>query len=103
MKPLPRDRDLLLGLLDEIKSISAGLANETLNVEMGMKHETELREVYRGFPLHRVQDVLATRRHIIPAARAGILRLYDRKALSMVRHAINAIDARKSGRERHGN
>ena len=50
-----------------------------------------------GIPLHRVQYVLATRSHINPAARAGILRLYDHKALAMVRHEINAIDARKSG------
>lgn len=56
-----------------------------------------------GVPLHRVQHVLATRGHISPSARAGILRLYDRKALAMVRHEINAIDARKSGRESHGN
>ena len=29
-------------------------------------------------PLHRVQNVLATRPHIRPSARAGTLRLYDR-------------------------
>ena len=54
-----------------------------------------------GVPLHRIQHVLATRSHIIPAARAGILRLYNRKSLAMVRHEITAIDARKSGRESH--
>jgi hypothetical protein len=46
-------------------------------------------------PLHRVLHVLATRPHILPAARAGTLRLYDRQAVAMVRHEINAIDARR--------
>lgn len=46
-------------------------------------------------PLHRVLNVLGTRRHIRPSARAGTLRLYDRQAVAMVRHEINAIDARR--------
>jgi hypothetical protein len=46
-------------------------------------------------PLHRVTRVLATRPHIQPAARAGTLRLYDRRAVAMVRHELNAIDARR--------
>ena len=46
-----------------------------------------------GEPLHRVEYILRTRRHIRPAARAGILRLYDREALAMVRHELNAINA----------
>ena len=46
-------------------------------------------------PLHRVLRVLATRKHIQPTARAGNLRLYDRRAVAMVRHEINAIDARR--------
>jgi hypothetical protein len=46
-------------------------------------------------PLHRVLRVLATRPHIQPCARAGTLRLYDRKAVAMVRHELNAIDARR--------
>ena len=50
----------------------------------------ELRE-----PLHRVLNVLATRAHIQPSARAGTLRLYDRRAVAMVRHELNAIDARR--------
>jgi hypothetical protein len=45
--------------------------------------------------LHRVQRVLATRPHIRPAARAGNLRLYDKRAVAMVRHELNAIDARR--------
>lgn len=46
-------------------------------------------------PLHRVLRVLATRQHIRPSARAGNLRLYDRRAVAMVRHELNAIDARR--------
>jgi hypothetical protein len=46
-------------------------------------------------PLHRVLHVLATRPHITPSARAGTLRLYDRRAVAMVRHELNAIDARR--------
>ncbi|MEK6677031.1 MAG: hypothetical protein AABZ47_15435 [Planctomycetota bacterium] len=48
-----------------------------------------------GEPLHRVMHVLATRQHIQPAARAGTLRLYRRDAIAMVRHELNAIDARR--------
>ncbi|MBI1917683.1 MAG: hypothetical protein HYS12_23555 [Planctomycetes bacterium] len=51
---------------------------------------SELRE-----PLHRVLHVLGTRQHILPSARAGTLRLYDRRAVAMVRHELNAIDARR--------
>ena len=47
-------------------------------------------------PLHRIQYVLLTRPHIKPRARAGILRLFDRQAVAMVRHELNAIDAKKS-------
>lgn len=46
-------------------------------------------------PLHRVQYVLDTRRHIRPAALAGRVRLYDRRALAMIRHELSAIDARR--------
>jgi hypothetical protein len=50
-------------------------------------------------PLHRVLHVLATRPHIRPSARAGTLRLYDRAAVAMVRHELNAIDARRCRRQ----
>ena len=46
-------------------------------------------------PLHRVLHVLATRKHIQPVAYAGTLRLFDRRAVAMVRHELNAIDARR--------
>jgi hypothetical protein len=46
-------------------------------------------------PLHRVLRVLATRSHIRPSARAGNLRLYDKRAVAMVRHELNTIDARR--------
>jgi hypothetical protein len=50
-----------------------------------------------GVPLPRVVYVLSTRRHISPSARAGTLRLYDREAVALIRHELNAIDARRSG------
>jgi hypothetical protein len=49
-----------------------------------------------GVDLHRVTYILATREYIAPRAKAGILRLYDRRALAMVRHELNAIDARRA-------
>ena len=52
-----------------------------------------------GKSLQRVQYVLRTRRHIQPTALAGRLRLYDRQAVAMVRHELNAIDARRIGQE----
>ena len=48
-----------------------------------------------GVALHRVEYVLRTRPHIQPTARAGRVRLYDKDALAMIRHALNAIDARR--------
>jgi hypothetical protein len=48
-----------------------------------------------GAPLSRVLYILSTRPHIQPTARAGNLRLYDRHAVALVRHELNAIDARK--------
>lgn len=52
-----------------------------------------------GEPLHRVQYVLRTRRHIRPAARAGRLRLFDRAAVALIRHELNAMDARRDDRK----
>lgn len=52
-----------------------------------------------GAPLHRVLRVLVTRPHIRPAARAGIIRLYHRDAVALVRHELNAIDARRQREE----
>lgn len=51
-----------------------------------------------GVRLPRVTYILATRPHIKPCARAGTLRLYDRNAVAMVRHELNAIDARRDAR-----
>lgn len=48
-----------------------------------------------GVPLHRVLYVLRTRKHIRPVACAGRLRLYDQAAVAMLRHELNAIDARR--------
>lgn len=49
-------------------------------------------------PLHRVLNVLATRKHIQPSARAGTLRLYDRRSVELVRQELAAIDRRRSQR-----
>ena len=49
-----------------------------------------------GESLSRVLYVLRTRQHIKPAALAGRLRPYDRRAVAMVRHEFHAIDARRS-------
>ncbi len=57
------------------------------------------RELHR--PLHRILYVLNTREHIKPSARAGTLRLYDRKAVAQVRHELNAIEARQAERGGH--
>ena len=46
-------------------------------------------------PVHRVSNVLATRQHIRPVARAGNLWIYSREAVAQVRHELNAIDARR--------
>lgn len=51
-----------------------------------------------GEPLHRVNYILQTRPHIRPAARAGRLRLYDRDPVALIRHELNAIDARQARR-----
>jgi len=52
-----------------------------------------------GASLPRVLYILATRRHILPVARAGTLRLYDSAAVAAIRHELNGIDARKAGQE----
>jgi hypothetical protein len=50
-----------------------------------------------GVSLQRVLYVLSTRRHILPAARAGTLPLYGQEAVALIRHELNAIDARRNG------
>lgn len=52
-----------------------------------------------GKPLHRVLYILKTRTHILPTATAGVLRLFDRRAVAQIRHELNAIDARRQQRE----
>ena len=46
-------------------------------------------------PLHRVLNILGTRPHIHPVARAGTLRLYDSDAVALVRHELREIDLRR--------
>lgn len=50
-------------------------------------------------PIHRVRYVLETRPHIQASALAGNARLFDTRAVAMIRHEINAIDARRSANE----
>lgn len=52
-----------------------------------------------GVPLPRVVYVLATRPHILPVARAGTIRLYDRAAVTKIRQELVAIDARRTQRK----
>ena len=47
-----------------------------------------------GVPLHRITYIIASR-GIEPSAFAGRLRLYDREAVAIIRHELNAIDARR--------
>jgi len=49
-----------------------------------------------GVPLHRVNRVLETRHYIQPVCLAGRTRVYNNDAIALVRHALNAIDARQS-------
>lgn len=46
-------------------------------------------------PLHRINYVLQSRQHIRPSAIAGRLRLYDQQAVAMIRHELNAMDAKR--------
>ena len=46
-------------------------------------------------PIHRVVRVLATRPWIKPAALAGRVRLFDRRAIEQVRAELAAIDRRR--------
>jgi len=55
-----------------------------------------------GAPLGRVTYVLATRRHILPAARAGNFRLYNREGLMQIQHELHTIDARRGGKAGDG-
>jgi len=49
-----------------------------------------------GQPIHRVVRVLATRPWIKPAALAGRVRLFDRRAIEQVRAELDEIDHRRT-------
>lgn len=51
-----------------------------------------------GVSLARVTHILATRPHIVPLATGGAMRFYRYEALAMVRHELNAVDAKRSAR-----
>ena len=48
-----------------------------------------------GVSVARVLHVLRTRQHIRPSAVAGNVRLYSKRQVAMVRHELNATDARR--------
>ena len=50
-----------------------------------------------GIPVDRVYRILRARPHIRPRAYAGNTRLFDNAAIALVRHELNAIDARRAG------
>lgn len=47
-------------------------------------------------PVHRIEYVLATRRDIVPAARAARIRLFNSTQVDQIREELAAIDARAS-------
>jgi len=49
-----------------------------------------------GVPVHRVRHILHTRSHIKPAVTVENLRFYRPDALAMLRHELNADDARRA-------
>lgn len=55
-----------------------------------------------GQPMHRVLRVLATRPAIRPAALAGRVRLYDRRAIEQVRLELAGIDRRRGDGDSEG-
>ena len=52
-----------------------------------------------GVPVDRVSRILRSRPHIKPRAYAGHTRLFDNNAIALIRHELNAIDARKAARK----
>jgi hypothetical protein len=53
-----------------------------------------------GVSVARVQHILSTRPYIQPAAIAGSTRVYRDSAVAMIRHELNAIDARRASSPR---
>ncbi len=47
---------------------------------------------------HRIEYVLRTRPHIRPRAMAAGVRCFDDGAIAQIRHELNAIAARRAGR-----
>ena len=48
-------------------------------------------------PPHRIEYVVRTRQHIQPRAMAAGVRCFDDDAIALIRHELNAIDARRAG------
>lgn len=51
-------------------------------------------------PLHRIEYIVRTRPHVKPRAIAAGARCFDDRAIALIRHELNAIDARRAGGER---
>lgn len=64
--------------MNEPRLITTGVIAQRLNV-----------------PLSRVLYVLRTRKYIRPAARAGMIRLYDQHAIELVRRELETIAQRR--------
>lgn len=50
-------------------------------------------------PVYRIEYILRSRRHIRPRAIAAGARCFDDHGVSLIRHELNAIDARRAERE----
>lgn len=50
-----------------------------------------------GQPIHRIEYLMRSRRHITPRATAGCARCFDDEAIAQIRHELNVIDARRGG------
>jgi len=50
-----------------------------------------------GVPVSRVEYILRTRSYISPAARAGAVRVFDRKAVAQIRQELETMAGRRNG------
>jgi len=52
-----------------------------------------------GVRPERIRRILSSRKHISPTAYAGHVRLFTSDVIALIRHELNAIDARKAARK----
>tara|TARA_R110000803_G_C11989495_1_gene321999 strand:+ start:54157 stop:54366 length:210 start_codon:yes stop_codon:yes gene_type:complete len=53
---------------------------------------------FLGEPLHRIEYILRTRKHITPLATGGGLRFYDSEAIAKIKSELEMIDNAKGTR-----